>query len=422
MADILLSVFEHLMFDAMTLSRAMRVNSLWASTASHFLWMTVQERQLLTIRDRRRQQYYADRIRMLIALPEPAPQKSAFEGVQFPRLRTLSLLSVLPTSCFQRYLVPTLTELQCSGHLPMELGRQLSERCPHLRHFMYGISAPFGDAASAEGQLAALLAFFQRCMLPLPAVTLSCIWLDCAESRAVFEHLAHRAKLVELSCSAIDSCANVFVAGMLPREQRAQHDTATAAASAAVARFADLRSLRMRMSAPQTEGLSRSAAAACLASLRVHVTDNDCARLFAALASLSALAALRLCFVVDGIRLADNDFGALRQLRRLRSLALTGATLSTARTLTDAGFSATLQCLPHLECLQLAFAQGALGLSGAALRAVGESCRKLERLDMCGAWDLSCWRDAGITPLFPQLLFFQVDEAIMKKEGMANDK
>jgi hypothetical protein len=51
MVDILLGVFELLLFDAKTLSRAMRVNRHWAATASRFLWMTVLEGRLLNIKD-----------------------------------------------------------------------------------------------------------------------------------------------------------------------------------------------------------------------------------------------------------------------------------------------------------------------------------------------------------------------------------
>jgi hypothetical protein len=454
MVDILLGVFELLLFDATTLSRAMRVNSLWAETASRFLWMTVQEERLLNIKDRQRQQYYMDSIRILIARLEPAAPARVIEGVEFRRLRTLSVRSLLPTSCVQRYLVSTLTDLYWSGHLPVELGEQLSERCPQLRHSMFSITAPFGDHDAACAELATLLAFLQRCTRPLLAVTLPCIWLDCAEGRAVFEHLAHRAKLAELCCGAIDSYGDIFAGTvpaaaapppplpatssssrsssshsseqrpLLPRERSAKKAVAAAVAALAVVRFGDLRALSMRMSARQTEGLSRSSAAVGLTSLRVHVTDRDCARLFTALAPLRALTALWLRFVgADGsVRLTDDSLCALRPLRRLCSVTLAGATLAPAPALTDAGFSATVRWLPHLQSLQLAFAQGALRLAGAALAAVGESCRKLERLEVCGPWDLSCWRDARTAPLFPRLLFLRLDKAIMKQEGTACDR
>ncbi len=81
-----------------------------------------------------------------------------------------------------------------------------------------------------------------------------------------------------------------------------------------------------------------------------------------------------------------------------------------------------VQCLPRLQDLELTVGGGALGLTGAALRTMGEHCRHVETLDCCGVWDLSCWRDTRAMPLFPELSFFRLDEAIMKPAGAAYDK
>jgi hypothetical protein len=424
--DILLCVFELLKTDKKTLCNAMGVNYSWASAASRFLWDTPPLDALLHIEDRHRRQFYANGVLSIFMPSKPTLPSSVVEGIAFPRLWALMLPSLPPISHLKCFLQPSLAAIHLPGCLPPELGSLVTELCPRLQRVSICSQARYGDDERAKNELRALLGFFQRCTLPLTAVVLIGFWPDSADYRAVFQHLARRAMLayLDITSSGVEG-ANCFfrllkTAATLETDSVGPLQRERGGGCEVAAPFHDLRQLRINTSAQHMKHLSR--AAPFLTALQLSATDGDCASVFMALTPFSTLTRLSVTFVVHVVLLTDDSMYALQQLQSLRSLSITGADASPAMALTDDSFGATVQCLPHLQHLDLTLGRGPLGLTGAALRTLGQRCRHLEVLDMLGTWDLSCWRDITSMLLFPELKFFRLDEAIMQPAGAAYDK
>jgi hypothetical protein len=348
--------------------------------------------------------------------------------VNFPRLLELNLPVPLPISRSKCYLLPCLTTLHHYGRLPLQLGQHVNELCPNLRNFQIAMRAPYGDADREKSELNALLEFFRRCSLPLTTVKLLCFKHDCAEGRAVFEHLARRPMLADLDMAWSDIAGgNAFlhsvqeVATVVTGSSRQPLRARGGGAEEKVAvPFRYLRRLGTRILSQQMKAFLRTAPS--LTNLRIIVPGSECAAMFAALPTLlSALTELSITFAATAVVLTDNDLYAMQQLRSLRSLSISGAVLTPATALTDSGFGAMTECLPDLQYLKIDLGLSSLGLTGAALRFVGEHCRRLESLAMRGTWDLSCWRDTRQMPLFPRLISLWLDDAIMKPAAVSDE-
>jgi hypothetical protein len=420
--DILVCVLEVLRRDRKTLCIAMRVNRIWASAASSILWKVVPVILLFRVNDARRRQFYADFIRVLWVWPNVVNAPGNLELVEFPRLRAISLESPTPVSRFQRYLLPSLVELAYTGLVPATLGPLLAERCPGVREVRFSVAARRGDVDGAKAELSALRAFFTGCSLPLTTVCLDGHVPDCAESRALMEHLAHRPGLADLDTSSawcVEGGTPLFLYPMEAAAPRRSHDGNPRLAksiSGSAFPYHDLRRLEVCGAGRHIECISLGAP--FLAILDVSITDSGC--VFAALGALSGLNELNVHFGA-GTKLADSDMCALQQLPNLRALSISGNEKSLTTALTDEGFSEMANCLPKLR--RLRFAAGlSLRLSGAALRSVGEHCRHLESLIMPGIWDISCWPATTQKPLFPRLTRLKLDEAIMKAAGGTYDR
>jgi hypothetical protein len=252
----------------------------------------------------------------------------------------------------------------------------------------------------------------------LTKLALSCNLPDCFALRALYVYWAKLPRLQHFENDRpVDGAgfkAASRVRGKLNDAPAAGISAATAAiasndggaAPPAVASvpFASLTHLRVHLRSGNFKYLARAAP-----SLReLDITADAGVR--AKLADLAPLTALRELVVryngdVGACPLTPRNVAGLQQLHELRMLCIVaGATgASDERPLTDDDFGCLAAALPHLEHLAIRIGAGAPALTGAALRSLGQHCRQLQFLDISGTWDLTCWRESNVTPLFPQL-------------------
>jgi hypothetical protein len=219
---------------------------------------------------------------------------------------------------------------------------------------------------------------------------------DCAATTALFEHLTRRPRLAVLELPG-------FIGGA---SLQASLDMQTTDAI-----FADLGQLDIRLASRHVHMIPRIAPA--LKQLRLNIADSE-VRALPALAPLTQLTDLAVHYVGKATPPLDSEATALGRLHNLRALSI-GAS-SQPLLLTDKGLAGTLQSLPRLKRLRLAFWNGILNLSGAAICAVGEQCRDLERLELSGEWDLSSWRRSKFKSLFPRLSRLWLEGASLAAE------
>jgi hypothetical protein len=105
----------------------------------------------------------------------------------------------------------------------------------------------------------------------------------------------------------------------------------------------------------------------------------------------------------------------LGQFWSLRELSISSSTCQSFL-LTDDEFDSLLESLPSLQHFLLVVKEGMPGLSGAALRSIGERYRDLVALEMSGAWDLSHLRKSSFKFIFPKLAVLWLLTASAERE------
>jgi hypothetical protein len=325
-------------------------------------------------------------------------------GIKFPRLLSLGIMSAFPISRFKHYLHPSLTDFQYFGCPSAELGRVLNETCPRLRDIVVCFrSAP--DDGSAERNLRHLLEFLGHCPLALTTMHLTCAMPDCSVTDALFQHLATRSALEDLHIAQRVSGRGLQASADMERLGGA-------------APFSRLRRLYVRIRTRDAKQLSR--AVPFVSSLRLFLFDDECAAL-EALEPLIHLSELSVRYDHTTEPLSAGDVAALRHMQGLRSLAIV-VDRSLATPLSDTVFSAVVESLSQLRRLKLTVGCRTLGLTSASLVFIGQYCRHLEELEMSGVWDLTCWRDSTLQPLFPMLNSLCLQDAVVQKGDESLEK
>jgi hypothetical protein len=394
--EIMLTIFEYLSCDMASLSQAARVNSAWSPLAISVMWRKLTDVALFRVSNHTRRQLYANHIRYL-SVWDDCPVGS-LEGTGFPRLKSLTIGPAGSLARCKPYLQPRLTDVAVIGSPSLELAVALAELCPRLQRVLCALqSMLYGQ--SVERDIEAAHHFLRCCPLSVSSVGFWDRLPDCAATIALFKHLAQRPRL-----AVLELLGSIGGAGL----QAALDMPATGAI------FADLRQLRIRLASRHVHMIPRVAPA--LKQLRLSIIDSD-VRALPALAPLTQLTDLVVHYFNKATPPLDSETTALGRLHSLRALSVKAS--SQPLLLTDNGLASTLRSLPRLKRLRLAFYGGIPNLSGAAICAVGEQCRDLERLEMSGDWDLSSWRHSRFKPLFPRLSRLWLEGASLAAEASA---
>jgi hypothetical protein len=398
MPDMLLVIFDILENEKASLASAAVVNLAWSPLALGVLWRDPAPRALFGICSRGRQQYYAAKIRRLLltngSIP-PADDNSP--RLCFSRLTTLYANARMPCARLQHFLPPSLTALDLSGRPAPELGALLWAQCPQLRSVVLNCHTS-NNVRGADKDLSVVAEFLQLCPLPLRQLELHGFVPDCSAATRLFRHLARRWGLADLRV--------VHTTG------RAAFQGALDLQDAGEAAFVSLRRLLVNL-APQ-HVVMLPLVAPSLTSLSLTFVAVDSAHL-AGLAQRT----VQDEFISNGLfpasPLSYHALAPLRQFRSLRELSISSSTHQPLL-LTDDEFDSLLESLPRLQRFLLVVREGMSGLSGAALRSIGERCRDLVTLEMSGAWDLSHLRKSSLKYIFPKLAVLRLQTASAERE------
>jgi hypothetical protein len=344
---------------------------------------------LFLLEDRRQLQMHANVIHHLEVMYSACP---TLEGIAFPRLTSLLVPFSCPLSRYQLFLQPNLAEFSYLHRPPPELGAALAERCPRLRTVKLGVPRRTDDE-DRRRDAAAWNENLRGCSLPLAAIRLRSSFVpDCDAVAALVQHLAQRPKLTDLRLGCIDGGARLETALNSLRRSAA---------------FRNLRRLHLMITTRHV-GIILSMAP-YITSLHLSLRDKDYAVL-PAVTRLTALESPTVIYNSFATVPSSCEMATLRQLHRLRSLAIESHDCGDPLAMSDDDFDGLMASLPRLERLKLDIAGHFAGLSGAALRSVGERCRNIVWLEVSRKWDLSSWQSSTYKPLFPTLAVLRLGD------------